>query len=279
MTSSLRDIPVFESISPLNSSDSDRENIFEIHQKRMIDVRRLLSPDRVQAFFQPCKRKYIKCDREEAAQRLIRDYFVENLIYPPNMFRKRFRIRRELFLRILNSVIAYDKWFIQKPDALGRMGFTLKQKMTTAIHILVYGISTDLPTLTKCKRHVCYDKGKKEEFPVFKSMIDGTMPSINYMVNGHRRTMGYYLSDDIYLKWATLMQTILHPTTVKEKLFANKREAVRKDIERAFRVLQMRWAITHQLVLYWNTEDLNKIMKTCIVLHNMVIEDEGEHIL
>ncbi|XP_059654261.1 uncharacterized protein LOC132300976 [Cornus florida] len=115
--------------------------------------------------------------------------------------------------------------------------------------------------------------------PVFKSMINGSMPPINYVVNGHQRTMGYYLSNGIYPKWTTLMQTIPHPTTVKEKLFANKQEVVRKDIEWAFGVLQMRWAITHQPVLYWNTKDLNKIMRTCIILHNMIIEDEGEHIL
>ncbi|XP_059654201.1 uncharacterized protein LOC132300911 [Cornus florida] len=286
-------------------------------------------------------------------------------------------MRRELFLRILNSVTTYDEWFIQKPDALGRMGFTPIQKMTAAIRILAYGISTDLydkyikiseriaieslkrfcdaiivvyaeqylrspnvddiacllrereersfpsmlgsidcmhwewkncPTAwhgTHTRRshkptlileavalknlwiwHAFFgmagsynDLNVLDHFPVFKSMINGSMPPINYVVNGHRRTMGYYLSNGIYPKWATLMQTIPHPTTVKEKLFANKQEAVRKDVERAFGVLQMRWAITHQLVLYWNTEDLNKIMRTCIILHNMIIEDEGEHIL
>ncbi|XP_059625384.1 uncharacterized protein LOC132268570 [Cornus florida] len=76
--------------------------------------------------------------------------------------------------------------------------------------------------------------------PVFNSLINGTMPPINYEVNGHRRTMGYYLSDGIYPKWATLIQTIPHPTPVKEKLFAKKQEAVRKDVERAFGVLQIR---------------------------------------
>ncbi|XP_059668875.1 uncharacterized protein LOC132313960 [Cornus florida] len=73
--------------------------------------------------------------------------------------------------------------------------------------------------------------------PVFNNLINGTMPPINHEVNGHRRTMGYYLSDGIYLKWATLIQTIPHPTIGKEKLFAKKQEAVRKDVERAFGVL------------------------------------------
>ncbi|XP_059658675.1 uncharacterized protein LOC132305005 [Cornus florida] len=39
--------------------------------------------------------------------------------------------------------------------------------------------------------------------------------------------------------------TIPHPTTVKEKLFAKRQEACRKDVERAFGVLQRKWTITH----------------------------------
>ncbi|XP_059669524.1 uncharacterized protein LOC132314717 [Cornus florida] len=96
----------------------------------MNDVSRLLSPDRVRAFFQPRKRKYIKRNQEEAAQRLFRHFFAENLIYPPNIFRRRFWMRRELFLCILNGVTTYDEWFIQK--------------MIAAIRILAYGISANL---------------------------------------------------------------------------------------------------------------------------------------
>ncbi|XP_012841195.1 PREDICTED: uncharacterized protein LOC105961512 [Erythranthe guttata] len=85
--------------------------------------------------------------------------------------------------------------------------------------------------------------------------------------------MGYYLTDGIYPKYATLIQTIPHPV---EKLFARKQEAVRKDVERAFGVLQIRWGITQGPVRYWSKTDLCDIMKTCIILHNMIIEDERE---
>ncbi|XP_059668924.1 uncharacterized protein LOC132314017 [Cornus florida] len=105
------------------------------------------------------------------------------------------------------------------------------------------------------------------------------MPPINYEVNGHRRTMEYYLFDGIYPKWATLILTIPHPTTGKEKLFAKKQEVVRKDVEQTFDVLQIRWVTTQGPVHYWDKEDLNKIMRTCIILHNMIIEYESGHIL
>ncbi|KAK9293241.1 hypothetical protein L1049_021232 [Liquidambar formosana] len=56
---------------------------------------------------------------------------------------RRYRMRRELFLRILNDVEAYDEYFIQKKDCCGRLGCSSIQKMTAAVRILAYGFSTD----------------------------------------------------------------------------------------------------------------------------------------
>ncbi|XP_059671056.1 uncharacterized protein LOC132316597 [Cornus florida] len=70
------------------------------------------------------------------------------------------------------------------------------------------------------------------------------------------------------------MQTIMHPTTGKEKWFAQRLEACRKDVEQAFRVLHIKWATTQGPVCYWEKDDLRLIMKTCIILYNMIIEDE-----
>ncbi|KAK3184025.1 hypothetical protein Dsin_031311 [Dipteronia sinensis] len=73
---------------------------------------------------------------------------------------------------------------------------------------------------------------------------------------------------------ATLIQSISHHTNGKKRLFAMKHEATRKDVEHAFGVLQSRLAITHDLVRFWKKNDLCTIMKTCIILHNMIMEDE-----
>ncbi|XP_059650340.1 uncharacterized protein LOC132296119 [Cornus florida] len=73
----------------------------------------------------------------------MKDYFSENCKYPPEYFHRQFRMRRELFLRILNDVKAYDDYFIQKRDAIDRLGLSFIQNMTTAICILVYGCATD----------------------------------------------------------------------------------------------------------------------------------------
>ncbi|KAF8389925.1 hypothetical protein HHK36_024444 [Tetracentron sinense] len=110
--------------------------------------------------------------------------------------------------------------------------------------------------------------------PLFDTLIHGRMPSVNYTVNGGQHASNYYLSDGIYPQWATLMQTIAHPTTGKERLFAKKQEVVRKDVERAFGVLQIWWGIMQGPVCYWKKDDLCNIMKMCIILDNMIIEDE-----
>uniref|UniRef100_A0A0D3E4V0 Uncharacterized protein n=1 Tax=Brassica oleracea var. oleracea TaxID=109376 RepID=A0A0D3E4V0_BRAOL len=55
--------------------------------------------------------------------------------------------------------------------------------------------------------------------------------------------MGYYLADGIYPKWSTIVQTIHEPVGPKKKYFAAQQEACRKDVERAFGVLQSRFAI------------------------------------
>ncbi|XP_059650108.1 uncharacterized protein LOC132295856 [Cornus florida] len=69
--------------------------------------------------------------------------FDENCTYPPEYFHRRFRMQRKLFLRIMNDVKAYDDYFIQKRDATGCLGLSSIQKMTTAIHILVYDCAAD----------------------------------------------------------------------------------------------------------------------------------------
>ncbi|XP_059669153.1 uncharacterized protein LOC132314295 [Cornus florida] len=306
MASSSRFFPLSGSNSSSSSSSSSLldnviDSMIQCNQDAFREILNSVKPEIVEQVFKPRKRRYIHRDREGSHRQLMKDYFDENCTYPPEYFHRRFRMRRELFLRILNDVKAYDDYFIQKRDATGRLGLSSIQKMTTAICILAYGCAADhcdeyikigentaIETLmTFCKAVIgvygeeymrppneadiarLLQEGEERGFPV-----TGQIPPVNFVVNGHYHTMGSYLSDGIYPKWATLMQTIPHPTTANEQLFAQRQEACRKDVERVFGVLQSKWAITKGPVRFWDKGDLCLIMKMCIILHNMIIEDE-----
>ena len=77
-----------------------------------------------------------------------------------------------------------------------------------------------------------------------------------------------------YPKWATFIQSIRLPQGPKNSLFAQKQEAVRKDVERAFGVLQARFAVVRNPSNLWDKNKIGNIMKACIILHNMIVENE-----
>uniref|UniRef100_A0A0D3A5Z9 DDE Tnp4 domain-containing protein n=1 Tax=Brassica oleracea var. oleracea TaxID=109376 RepID=A0A0D3A5Z9_BRAOL len=101
-------------------------------------------------------------------------------------------------------------------------------------------------------------------------------PQVTYFVNGREYHLAYYLTDGIYPKWATFIQSISLPQGPKAVLFAQHQEAVRKDVERAFGVLQARFAIVKNSALFWDKVKIGKIMRSCIILHNMIVEDERD---
>ena len=82
-----------------------------------------------------------------------------------------------------------------------------------------------------------------ERSHVFNELAEGRALAVDYSINGHDYIMGYYLADGIYPKWATFVKTITAPQTLKHKLFAVAQQACRKDVERAFGVLQAHFAI------------------------------------
>ncbi|XP_010672314.1 uncharacterized protein LOC104888900 [Beta vulgaris subsp. vulgaris] len=53
-------------------------------------------------------------------------------------------------------------------------------------------------------------------------------------------------------------------------------ESVRKDVKRAFGVLQSRFAIVQRPNLAWDEHLLWEIMLACIIFHNMIVKDERD---
>ncbi|XP_048596576.1 putative nuclease HARBI1 isoform X1 [Brassica napus] len=320
----------------------------------------------------PTRRAYIERHREQGHNQLWNDYFTENPTYPPEMFRRRFRMNKPLFLRIVERLTNEVPYFQQRRNACGRNGLSALQKCTAAIRMLAYGQSGDTydeylrlgdstsrlclenftnaiidlfgdeylrsPTPEDLQRLLdvgevrgfpgmigsidcmhwewknCptawkgqYTRGSGkptivleavasqdlwiwhaffglpgtlndinvlDRSPVFDDILQGRAPKVKFKVNNHTYRMAYYLTDGIYPKWATFIQSIPLPQGPKAELFAERQESTRKDVERAFGVLQSRFAIVKNPALLWDKEKIGKIMRTCVILHNMIVENE-----
>ncbi|KAL6634082.1 hypothetical protein ACP70R_026753 [Stipagrostis hirtigluma subsp. patula] len=118
----------------------------------------------------------------------------------------------------------------------------------------------------------------KDKSPLFIQAIKGEAPTVHYTVNGTQYDMGYYLADGIYPEWAAFVKTVHAPQTVEDKLYALKQEGARKDVECSFGVLQSRFDIIRRPARLWKQADVVNIMQACVILHNMIVEDEKEAI-
>ncbi|XP_058772023.1 uncharacterized protein LOC131645841 [Vicia villosa] len=273
----------------------------------------------------PRSRKYLNRDHAAANQRLIDDYFANEPTYGDAMFRRRYRMKKNVFLRIVGDLSSSDNYFTQRVDAANKEGISPLAKCTTAMRMLAYGVAADAvdeyikivgttalelylraPTQDDLQRilHVSEMRG----FPGMIGSIDcmhwewkncpkawegqftrgdkgtttvileavGKAPSVNFFVNQRPYNMAYYLADGIYPSYPTFVKSIRLPQSEPDKLFAKFQEGCRKDIERAFGVLQARFKIIREPARLWDIADLGIIMRSCIILHNMIVEDERD---
>ena len=92
---------------------------------------------------------------------------IASLIDPPmalSNFCRRFRMRRELFFCTVEVIAIHDPWFLQRKDALERLGLFMLLKRPTTIHMLAYGLPADA-----C--HDYYRFGKSTAFECMKRFV------------------------------------------------------------------------------------------------------------
>ncbi|XP_048633743.1 putative nuclease HARBI1 isoform X2 [Brassica napus] len=354
-----------------SSSDEVEERLEEILEEYTEDIFNEIVEDQT---IPQRRRTYRERHREGGHARLWNDYFSEDATFSSDQFRRRFRMNKELFLRLVHSLSECFSFFQQRRDATGRLGLSALQKCTAAIRLLAYGTAADAvdeylrlgettalsclhnftdgiihifgeeylrrPTPEDLQRLLdigetrgfpgmvgsidcmhwewknCptawkgqYSRGSGkptivleavashdlwiwhaffgppgtlndinvlDRSPVFDDILQGKAPRVKYMVNGHMYKLAYYLTDGIYPKWSTFIQSITLPQSPQEQLFAKFQEATRKDVERAFGVLQARFAIVRNPVKTLDKEKIGKIMRACIILHNMIVENERD---
>ena len=77
----------------------------------------------------------------------------------------------------------------------------------------------------------------------------------------------------IYPEWAAFMKTIPVPQIEKHK------QAAGRGNERcAFGVLQSHFTIVHRPARLWKRRSVGRVMLACVILHNMIVEDEKEEV-
>ncbi|KAG4969674.1 hypothetical protein JHK82_035371 [Glycine max] len=193
-------------------------------------------------------RKYIDRDREEGQlERFFNDYVSNNAIYIDEQFQQRFRMCRDVFLRIVQALGNQDSYFQQQVDATGRMGLSPLQKCTVVIRILAYGSPVDsiddYVQMGETMTLLCFDKFVRGVYDVFEAKylrrpnnndiqyllqisehygFPSMLGSIDlkFVVNEIQYNMGFFLADGIYRNWTTLVKTIQRPQdTIKHILY------------------------------------------------------------
>ncbi|KAI4970774.1 hypothetical protein ZWY2020_001688 [Hordeum vulgare] len=102
----------------------------------------------------------------------------------------------------------------------------------------------------------CNDINVLDRSPLFAKLANEEGPPVTFEANGRIYNYGYYLADGIYPRWSTFVKPISKPQSKKELIFHNAQATTRKDVERAFGILQSQFAIMRGPSRFWNQQQL-----------------------
>ena len=83
----------------------------------------------------------------------------------------------------------------------------------------------------------------------------------------------FLLVDGIYPRYSRFVKAIKEPISHNEKKFTSFQESARKDIERAFGILQIMWQCMKRPILLMDTQKISDMVAACLILHNMCVSD------
>ncbi|XP_024199994.1 uncharacterized protein LOC112203230 [Rosa chinensis] len=198
--------------------------------------------------------------RESRRKNMMEDYFVECPVFSEEVFRTLYRMSHNVFNRISSDLCRYDQYFVQKSDAAKKVGLENTADEKRVPTIILEAVAS-------------YDTWIWHAF----FGMPGSCNDLNVLAKSllfDELTAGYYLADGIYPQGATFVKSIPRPTRPKDLKFSQAQEGYMKDVERCFGILQSRFSIVRVAARGWDREDLRYIMLTCIILHNMIIEDK-----
>jgi hypothetical protein len=114
--------------------------------------------------------------------------------------------------------------------------------------------------------------------PLLNQFMDGNFENIEadavpYNIGSQQFTQMFLLVDGIYPKFSRFVKTVKEPATHQQRVFASWQESARKDIERAFGVLQGKWQAMARPILIMDLNTVGKLVNCCLCLHNMCVAD------
>jgi hypothetical protein len=86
---------------------------------------------------------------------------------------------------------------------------------------------------------------------------------------------GWLMTDNGYLPWSVTVPPMKTTTNLAELRWSKWEESMRKDVECAFAILKGRWLILKAGIRYGDVTDADKIFKTCVALHNWLLNYDG----
>ena len=114
-----------------------------------------------------------------------------------------------------------------------------------------------------------------EQSPLLAMFTDGTFArdiDFEFEIDDTTFNKLWVLVDGIYPELARFVKTISVPLSKAHKRFAKWQESTRKSVERGFGVLQRKFMILVRKQEFWFLNDINDVVFTCIILHNMMVQ-------
>ena len=114
--------------------------------------------------------------------------------------------------------------------------------------------------------------------PLMDRMLDGTFQtlekdSVPFTVDEEEFQQLFLLVDGIYPNWSRFVKGVLQPLGRDQRKFTKWQESARKDIERAFGVLQCVWQCVSRPIYLMKLEQIKDMITAAIILHNIGVAD------
>ena len=115
--------------------------------------------------------------------------------------------------------------------------------------------------------------------PYFSDILAGTYPlcEVSYRINNEEFDWFYLLADGIYPQYRIFARPLSSPSNRAQYLYTTTLSAVRSCVERVFGVLLKRFGIISRPGRLWLSAVMNLVLKTCVIIHNMITERRKEY--